>query len=222
MKWKERCWPETNSQPSETASEMRQHMADQFETLESAHDLWHRWLRRWPKRSENSKVTSSENPPRIIHAVWKRDQWPADSLDKLELHVNRSQRILTIFFVPCDGSCSGNEGGRARRNPRQQPMRVAPCGQLPIPLRQRNVSRAQQFRIPSQPNLSWEVFHVRQSRRLKRTTGATGDANYERNGRNEVRRNWIRNLASSQRTRTPHKTEPATMTTKANGPKRST
>lgn len=36
---------------------------------------------------------------------------------------------------------------------------------------------------------------------------STGGANYEGNGPSEVRRNWVRNLASSQQTRTPYETE---------------
>lgn len=69
------------------------------------------------------------------------------------------------------------------------------------------LSRAYHIRSLSQPNLSSEVFHVRQSRRLNRTIGATGGANYEGNGLSEVRRNWVRNLARSQRTRMPYETE---------------
>ena len=51
---------------------MSPRMEDQFETLGVLMILLHYWPRLWPKRSENLKVTCSENPPRIFHAVWMR------------------------------------------------------------------------------------------------------------------------------------------------------
>ena len=179
-------------------------MADQFETLESAYDfvaLLGETVAEAKRELEGDvQRESASDQSRRLDAL----RVALYSVDKLEFHVNRTRGFLTIF-AHCDGSCSRSEEGLARRKPQPHNMRVLPC-ELPI-CSAMIVSRPQHFRSPSQPNPSWEVFHVRQSRRLNRTIGATGGANYEGNGLSEVRRNWVRNLASSQRTRTPYETE---------------
>src|ERR1051325_11095362 len=94
MKWSERSWPETNSQPSETTFEMRPRMEGQFETLESAYDfvaLLGETVAEARRELEGDvQRESASDHSRRLDAL----RVALYSLDKLELHVNRSQRIL--------------------------------------------------------------------------------------------------------------------------------
>ena len=74
--------------------------------------LSHYWPRLWPKQSENLKVTCSENPPRIIHGVWMRYEWPYIASTSSNFTSIEARGFLTTF-ARCDGSCSRSAEGLA-------------------------------------------------------------------------------------------------------------
>jgi len=94
MKWRERCLVETSSQPCETRLEMRPPVEDQFETLESAHDfmalLAETVAEAKQELESDVQRESASNASRRLDAL----RIALYSLDKLDLHVSRSRRIL--------------------------------------------------------------------------------------------------------------------------------
>ena len=83
-----------NLHPSRVKSEMRQHMADQFETLESAYDfvaLLGETVAEAKRELEGDvQRESASDHSRRLDAL----RLALYSVYKLELHLNRSQRIL--------------------------------------------------------------------------------------------------------------------------------